>query len=274
EPGTKVIVENVGTSSDVILNFTIPKGDKGEQGQAATITIGTITTGEPETDAIVTNVGDENNAHLNITIPKGQKGADGINPTLSIGTITTLDPDQQAKAEIIPGENGNNILNLGLVKGDKGDQGQSNVTPLTLNPGYSITYQKQNPSTGQYESVNSINLTDGGNYIIGGSLILGSYYGVVDAKPNTSYQSERWLYGSLRVTTNANNTGFTVEYISPSISQPYQYYVIENLGVCIEVGKKYDVGSILSMFTGGGFRYSLCLSNNKFIYNLFSAENN
>ncbi|CAI3960988.1 unnamed protein product, partial [Commensalibacter communis] len=33
EPGTKVIVENVGTSSDVILNFTIPKGDKGDQGE-------------------------------------------------------------------------------------------------------------------------------------------------------------------------------------------------------------------------------------------------
>ncbi|CAI3961626.1 unnamed protein product [Commensalibacter communis] len=33
EPGTKVIVENVGTSSDVILNFTIPKGDKGEKGE-------------------------------------------------------------------------------------------------------------------------------------------------------------------------------------------------------------------------------------------------
>ncbi|CAI3960203.1 unnamed protein product, partial [Commensalibacter communis] len=32
EPGTKVIVENVGTSSDVILNFTIPKGDKGDKG--------------------------------------------------------------------------------------------------------------------------------------------------------------------------------------------------------------------------------------------------
>ncbi|CAI3953053.1 collagen-like triple helix repeat-containing protein, partial [Commensalibacter communis] len=104
EPGTKVIVENVGTSSDVILNFTIPKGDKGEkgeqgiqgekgdkgdkgdqgdkgdkgdQGQAATIAIGTVTTGEPETDAIVTNVGDENNARLNITIPKGQKGDKG-----------------------------------------------------------------------------------------------------------------------------------------------------------------------------------------------------
>ncbi|CAI3959867.1 unnamed protein product, partial [Commensalibacter communis] len=35
------------------------------------------------------------------------------------------DPDQQAKAEIIPGENGNNILNLGLVKGDKGQNGKN-----------------------------------------------------------------------------------------------------------------------------------------------------
>ncbi|MDI2112075.1 phage fiber-tail adaptor protein [Commensalibacter nepenthis] len=122
EPGTDVIIENVGTQSDVLLNFTIPRGDKG---QAATLSIGTVTTGNPETEARVTNVGDETNAVLDITIPRGQKGSDGINPTLSIGTVTTLEPDQQATAEIIQGENGANTLNLALVKGEQGKTGDA-----------------------------------------------------------------------------------------------------------------------------------------------------
>lgn len=32
EPGSQVIIENVGTESEAVLNFTIPQGDKGEQG--------------------------------------------------------------------------------------------------------------------------------------------------------------------------------------------------------------------------------------------------
>ena len=34
-----------------------PQGQQGEPGAAATVTVGTVTTGEPGTDAIVTNSG-------------------------------------------------------------------------------------------------------------------------------------------------------------------------------------------------------------------------
>lgn len=63
-----------------------PQGDPGEQGpqgepgetgpagQAATITIGTTTTGEPGTEAQVTNSGTAQDAILNFTIPKGAPG--------------------------------------------------------------------------------------------------------------------------------------------------------------------------------------------------------
>ena len=50
------------------------KGDKGEPGAAATIEIGTTTTGEPGTQASVTNTGTENAAILNFTIPQGASG--------------------------------------------------------------------------------------------------------------------------------------------------------------------------------------------------------
>lgn len=65
------------------------KGDRGEQGEkgdpgemgtpgkdgaAATVAIGTVTTGEPDAPASVTNSGTQNAAVLDFVIPKGEKG--------------------------------------------------------------------------------------------------------------------------------------------------------------------------------------------------------
>lgn len=52
-------------------------GAKGDPGAAATVTVGTVTTGEPGTDAIVINSGTESAAVLDFTIPKGETGAVG-----------------------------------------------------------------------------------------------------------------------------------------------------------------------------------------------------
>ena len=54
-----------------------PQGQQGEPGAAATVTVGTVTTGEPGTDAIVTNSGTESAAVINFTIPRGATGAAG-----------------------------------------------------------------------------------------------------------------------------------------------------------------------------------------------------
>lgn len=51
------------------------KGDPGNAGAAATIQIGTVTTGAPGTQASVANVGTADAAILNITIPQGTPGA-------------------------------------------------------------------------------------------------------------------------------------------------------------------------------------------------------
>lgn len=59
-----------------------PSGDwtiiaaKGDEGSPATISIGTVTTGEPHTDAEVTNSGSESKVVLNFTIPRGESGSD------------------------------------------------------------------------------------------------------------------------------------------------------------------------------------------------------
>ena len=76
-----------------------PQGQQGEPGAAATVTVGTVTTGEPGTNVIVTNSGTESAAVLNFTIPKGETGAtgpagaDGVSPTVSTsksGNVTTI----------------------------------------------------------------------------------------------------------------------------------------------------------------------------------------
>lgn len=50
---------------------------QGPPGAAATVTVGTVTTGEPGTDAIVANSGTESAAVLDFTIPRGETGAAG-----------------------------------------------------------------------------------------------------------------------------------------------------------------------------------------------------
>lgn len=85
---------------------------QGPPGAAATVTVGTVTTGEPGTDAIVRNSGTESAAVLDFTIPRGETGTAGagvpdggtvgqllgktesgtawVNPPQSGGGITTL----------------------------------------------------------------------------------------------------------------------------------------------------------------------------------------
>ena len=76
-PGSNALVSNSGTEQAAVFNFTIPRGDKGEdgdEGTAATIAVGTTTTGDAGTDASVTNSGDSTAAVFNFTIPRGEKG--------------------------------------------------------------------------------------------------------------------------------------------------------------------------------------------------------
>lgn len=81
--GSAATVTNVGTASQASLAFGIPKGDKGDtgaagaDGDAATITIGQVTTLQPNQPAFVNNVGSSTAAIFDIGIPKGDKGDSG-----------------------------------------------------------------------------------------------------------------------------------------------------------------------------------------------------
>lgn len=94
-PGSEATVTNSGTSSAAVFNFGIPAGEKGAPGEAgkdgvaATITIGSVTTGEPGSDAAVTNSGTPADAILNFKIPRGESGGSGSLP----GNFMVITPE-------------------------------------------------------------------------------------------------------------------------------------------------------------------------------------
>lgn len=83
--GTQGLVDTytITLTNSSTYTFTVTNGQdgdpgaKGDPGQAATIQIGTVTTGEPGTAASVTNSGTANAAVLDFVIPKGAKGDPG-----------------------------------------------------------------------------------------------------------------------------------------------------------------------------------------------------
>lgn len=66
-----------GLDNPAPVNIKGEQGKHGKDGAAATVAIGTVTTGEPGTTASVTNVGTDTAAVLDIMIPRGDKGIDG-----------------------------------------------------------------------------------------------------------------------------------------------------------------------------------------------------
>lgn len=106
------------------------------QGPAATINIGTVTTGAAGTEVSVTNSGTQGSAILNFVIPRGDKGepgkdgSDGINghdgyaATIKIGEVTTLEAGEQATVTNVGTENAA-ILNFGIPRGENGKDGES-----------------------------------------------------------------------------------------------------------------------------------------------------
>ena len=98
------------------------QGVKGDQGDAGTITIGTVTEGNT---MAVENVGTAENAVLNFTLKKGDQGVQGNAATVSVGTVTRGDNPSVTNS----GTPNAAVFDFVLPKGDKGDKGD----PTTVN---------------------------------------------------------------------------------------------------------------------------------------------
>ena len=126
--GAEAAVTNVGTSSDAVFNFVLPKGadgTDGTDGTAATIAVGNVTSGAT---ASVSNVGTANSAVFDFVLPKGADGtngtdgADGTAATITVGEVTTGEPGTSVSVTN-SGTTNAAVLNFVIPKGATGDAG-------------------------------------------------------------------------------------------------------------------------------------------------------
>ena len=116
DPGTDATVTNSGTNENVILNFTIPRGEDGATGPTGPIGLTGPTGAIGPTGA--TGLTGPTGA-TGPTGPRGEEGAQGATPVLTIGTISTGAPGTQAAATIT-GNAPNYVLNLTIPQGPTG----------------------------------------------------------------------------------------------------------------------------------------------------------
>ena len=120
---------NVQITDDAVNNktFLSVAGQKGDKGDSATITVGTVEEGDI---ASVENVGSSQDAIFNFTLPKGD---DGDAATIQVGSVYSGDNPSVTNR----GTSSNAIFDFILPKGDQGDPG----TGLTLLDTYA-TYEE------------------------------------------------------------------------------------------------------------------------------------
>ena len=136
---------------------TGPQGETGAPGAAATIEVGTVTTGEPGTEVEVTNTGTTEAAVLNFTIPQGATGATGPKgdtgdtgpqgpqgdqgpagpkgdtgdaATIEVGTVTASAPGSDPSVTNSGSETAA-VLNFVLPRGETGPVGPQGATGET-----------------------------------------------------------------------------------------------------------------------------------------------
>ena len=125
EPGTNASVENTGDDQNVVLKFTIPRGEpgatgaKGDPGEPGA-------KGEPGQEGPQGPAGERGEqgpaGERGEQGPAGQKGDPGTSATVTVGETVTGEPGTDAKVENV-GTEQNAILKFTIPKGEKGDPG-------------------------------------------------------------------------------------------------------------------------------------------------------
>ncbi len=116
--GSDAAVENVGSTSAAVFNFTIPTGAKGPDGEAGTQQVGTVTTNQlnagSNATVVINNSGDATNAVWDYTfsLAAGADGKDG-NPGQD-GTGIQIKGQLQVGGNPVAGPpTGDNTLHIG-----------------------------------------------------------------------------------------------------------------------------------------------------------------
>ena len=115
------MVWDLDTNAYIESQLPLPPVTEGPPGKAATIEVGTTTTGDPGTEASAENVGTENAAVLNFTIPAGAIGPTGATPDISV-QVSSL-PAGSEPTVSVSGTPEAPVIALGIPAGKQGDPG-------------------------------------------------------------------------------------------------------------------------------------------------------
>ena len=134
------------------------KGDKGDTGLAASVSVGSVSTGAPDSPASVTNSGTENDAVFNFVIPKGDTGSPGpMGGVYSRGLgemVFSLLPITDAGLHLLDGS----LLSVGGIY----DSFITHVASLqTAHPGLFITEENWQSSVTSYGVCGKFVYTEG-----------------------------------------------------------------------------------------------------------------
>lgn len=136
-PGTAALVTNSGTSTNAVLNFTIPRGETGATGATGAqgpqgpigltpnFAIGSVFTGTAGSNAQVTLSGTTQNPILNFSIPRGTNGTNGTNGTdgTDAVNIQLRNDGSYIQWKYENSSTWNNLVALSTITGPQGEQG-------------------------------------------------------------------------------------------------------------------------------------------------------
>ena len=219
EAGSSAEVTITGTAENPVLNFTIPRGDKGETGEVSEAELTAGLNGKA--DVITDTVSNQSIA----TIPDG---ADGL-PVKELEVAVTPVQDLHGQANPYPAGGGKNLLNPHLYTGGSynptvgttWELTDSNVQ-LTANADHSV-YTITTTSTWQ-TYVMLVPISAGSNYKLTGSI----------SSTNTLRSSFGYLDSEYKVIQTFNNTSASQTWdYSPSPTESdvaFYFILITNAG--------------------------------------------
>ena len=138
-------------------------GGQGVPGAAATVDVGTTTTGAAGTNASVTNSGTNSAAIFDFTIPRGANGTngnDGVTPDVSVGETTTGAAGTDASVTNT-GEAPNVVLNFTIPRGADGT-GAGTVTNVQAGNGINVADGTSTPTVSAVAGDNTITVDGDG----------------------------------------------------------------------------------------------------------------
>lgn len=129
---------------EFITDMSGAQGIQGPDGLAATIAVGTVSTGAAGSSATVTNSGTSSAAVFDFSIPKGDTGASGAAATIAVGTVTAGDDPSDASVTN-SGTSSAAVFDFVLPKGETGNTPLLSIGDVTYGDTPTVTIDTTDP---------------------------------------------------------------------------------------------------------------------------------